>query len=98
MNTAPKKTTRHQRETAAHIDAHRDELGRMHCDHGTPGGAEACALCRRLILTLHEGYHGERRQDDTAGVPMPDWFRQGLAHPEQWREVDQPTLDGSDDS
>lgn len=91
-----KNTTRHQREVAAEIDAHRDEFGRMRCEHGTPDGAQACALCRRLILTLHEGRVGEKRRDNGAGVPMPDWFKQGLAHPEQWREPDQPTLDGDD--
>jgi hypothetical protein len=87
----PKKLTRAQEAAAALIDAHRDDLGRMRCEHGTPDGAQSCALCRRQILALHEGYVQPRR-DDGGGVPMPDWFRSGMAHPEQWAPPVQPTL------
>jgi hypothetical protein len=91
--TRTKRLTRAQREAQTVIDEHRDELGRMRCDHGTPGGAQSCPLCRRAILALHEGWH-EPSRDQSRGVPMPDWFRSGMAHPEQWREPVQPTLGG----
>lgn len=60
----------------------RDHLGRMVCQHETPGGAARCPLCRRQVLAMHDpagAAVNTWRKTHSTGAPMPDWFRKQLA-------------------
>ncbi|TDE91581.1 hypothetical protein EXU48_15660 [Occultella glacieicola] len=78
-------------------DITRDHLGRMVCDHETPGGAPKCPLCRRIVLDLHAPSDAKVkawRRRNRAGTPMPDWFKQQLTQMTEPKPEHPDLLDG----
>ena len=67
----------------------------MDCTHGTPGGSQRCALCRRQVLDLHKVRHREWAWE-SGDRPMPENFRELLQRSRPRPTPVQPPLDLED--
>lgn len=69
----------------------------MDCQHGTPGGARYCAMCRHDVLVKAGQVPRDPWRHHTPGArPMPAWFRDAVSAEAARAGTTQPTLNLED--